>query len=123
MTPNNKNFSPSEWRTATSSAKLTVTGFPSLSWEDDNANLDTRPTPMHERPMQERIDSQLSIIAEHNHVRIALAIEKFWGHPDCVQYMQKLIFDGGHNNGRDRVGFHPDVISALITLVSLHQAE
>ncbi len=33
------------------------TGFPSIQWEDEE--LDTRPMPMHERPMQARVDAQL----------------------------------------------------------------
>ena len=37
--------------------------------------------------LQARIDHEMAIIAER-HVRIALAIEKFWGHRDCVEYLQ-----------------------------------
>lgn len=96
------------------------TGFPSLQWEDEA--LDTRPMPMHERPLQARIDYEMAIIAEH-HVRIALAIEKFWGHRDCVEYIQTLILSGGDNQGKHRVGFKADVLSALINLVALHQEE
>ena len=43
-------------------------------WEEDD--LPTRPMPLHERPLQARIDNEMAIIAQH-HVRIALAIEKF----------------------------------------------
>jgi hypothetical protein len=93
------------------------TGFPSLSWEDED--LPTRPLPLHERPMQARIDHEMDIIARH-HVRIALAIEKFWGHRDCVEYLQRLILSGD-NDGHNRVGFKPEVVAALINLVSLHK--
>jgi hypothetical protein len=55
------------------------TGFPFLSWEEED--LPTRPMPLHERPLQARIDHEMAIIALH-HARIALAIEKFWGHRD-----------------------------------------
>jgi hypothetical protein len=96
------------------------TGFPSLQWEEDD--LPTRPMPMHERPLQARIDNEMAIIAQH-HVRIALAIEKFWGHRDCVEYLQKLIMSGGHQDGQARVGFKSEVVSALINLASLHQLE
>ncbi|MEN9468133.1 MAG: hypothetical protein RL081_2134 [Pseudomonadota bacterium] len=64
-------------------SRFKETGFPSLSWEEED--LPTRPTPLHERPLQARIDSEMEVIARH-HVRIALAIEKFWGHRDCVEY-------------------------------------
>jgi hypothetical protein len=99
-------------------SRFVETGFPSLQWEEDD--LPTRPMPLHERPLQARIDHEMAIIAEH-HVRIALAIEKFWGHRDCVEYIQKLIMSGGHQDGQRRVGFKPDVVSALINLASLHQ--
>ena len=64
----------------------------------------------------------MAVIAEH-HVRIALAIEKFWGHRDCVEYLQKLIMSGGHQDGQSRVGFKSEVVSALINLAALHQSE
>ena len=101
-------------------SRYVETGFPSLQWEEEE--LPTRPMPLHERPMQARIDHELAIVAEH-HVRIALAIEKFWGHRDCVEYIQKLVMSGGHQDGQRRVGFKSDVVSALINLVSLHQNE
>jgi hypothetical protein len=93
------------------------TGFPSLSWEEED--LPTRPMPLHERPLQARIDHEMAIIALH-HARIALAIEKFWGHRDCVEYLQTLVLSGGDNDGRARVGFKSEVMSALINLMSLH---
>jgi hypothetical protein len=101
-------------------SRFVETGFPSLQWEDDD--LPTRPMPLHERPLQARIDHEMAIIAER-HIRIALAIEKFWGHRDCVEYLQKLIMSGGHQDGQNRVGFKPDVVSALMNLAALHQIE
>jgi len=102
-------------------SRFSETGFPSLQWEDED--LDTRPLPLNERPLQARIDHEMAIIAEH-HVRIALAIEKFWGHRDCVEYIRTLILKGGYSDGAtNRVGFKPDVISALINLAALHQVE
>lgn len=90
-------------------------------WEDDG--LDTRPLPLNERPLQAQIDRELAIIAEH-HIRIALAIEKFWGHRDCVEYLRTLILNGGYSDGAtQRVGFKLEVISALINLTALHQIE
>lgn len=101
-------------------SRFAETGFPSVDWGDD---VVTRPMPYNERPLQARIDHEMSIIAEH-HVRIALAIEKFWGHRDCVEYIRTLILNGGYSAGAgNRVGFKTDVISALINLVALHQVE
>ncbi len=93
------------------------TGFPSLQWEDDD--LPTRPMPLHERPFQARVDAEMAVIAEH-HMRIALAIEKFWGHRDCIEYMQSLVLNG-YNEGHKRMGFKSEVVSALINLVALHK--
>ncbi len=81
--------------------------------------MPTRPMPLHERPLQARIDNEMAIIAAH-HSRIAMAIEKFWGHRDCVEYLQTLVLSGGDNDGRARVGFKSEVLSALINLMSLH---
>lgn len=92
-------------------------GFPSLQWEDEE--LDTRPMGLHERPLQARIDFQMAVVAER-HVRVALAIEKFWGHHDCVEYIQGLVLNG-YNEGQKRMGFKPEVVSALISLVELHK--
>lgn len=78
--------------------------------------------PLHERPLQARIDNEMAIIAER-HVRIALAIEKFWGHRDCVEYLQKLIMSGGDQDGHLRVGFKSEVLSALINLAAMHKIE
>ena len=94
-------------------------GFPSLQWEEEE--LPTRPIPLHERPLQTRIDMEMAIIAEH-HVRIALAIEKFWGHRDCVEYLRNLILSG-YKEGEKRMGFKPEVVQALINLTQLHQIE
>ncbi len=101
-------------------SRFQETGFPSLSWEEDD--LPTRPMPLHERPMQARIDSELAVIAEH-HIRIALAIEKFWGHRDCLEYLQMLVLNGGDSTGRARVGFRSDVVSALMNLIAMHRME
>jgi len=95
------------------------TGFPSLSWEEED--LPTRPMPLHERPLQARVDHEMAIIAQH-HVRIALALEKFWGHRDCVEYLQSLILTG-YKEGEKRMGFKAEVLSALINLVALHKVE
>ena len=77
-------------------------------------SLRTRPTPLHERPLQARIDSEMEVIARH-HVRIALAIEKFWGHRDCVEYIRTLILNGGYSDGStNRVGFKPDVYAKAL---------
>jgi hypothetical protein len=102
-------------------SRYSETGFPSLQWEDEE--LDTRPMPMAERPLQAQIDYHMAIIAER-HMRIALAIEKFWGHPDCVEYIRTLILNGGYSDGAtDRVGFKHEVLSSLINLAALLEAE
>jgi hypothetical protein len=94
-----------------------LAGFPSLKWEDEE--LATRPMPLHERPLRARVDVELALIAER-HKRIALAIEAFWGHRDCVEYIQSLVLSG-YNEGEKRLGFKPEVLTALMTLVELHK--
>ena len=93
-------------------------GFPSLDWEDDA--LDTRPLPLHELPSHVRIENELSVIAAR-HQRIADSIRIFWGHHDCIEYMQNLIMSG-YKEGVVRMGFKPEIISALMNLIALHPA-
>ena len=95
-------------------------GFPPLTWEAEE--LETRPMPLHEFPRQVGIDQAMAIVAQH-HERIAKSIGIFWGTRDCVEYIQKLVMSGGDGLGRARVGFKPEVVSALLSLISLHQVD
>jgi hypothetical protein len=95
------------------------TGFPGIHGEEEEEFMATRPMPIHEIPVQARIDSEMAIIAQH-HERIAKAIKLFWGHRDCGEYLHKLILSGGDNAGKTRVGFKPEVLTALINLTNLH---
>ncbi len=94
------------------------TVFPEITPMEDDP--DTRPMPLHERPLQARIDHEMDIIRTH-HERIAKAIETFWGHRDCVEYLQQLILSGGDGAGRTRIGFKNEVLSALMNLSTLHK--
>jgi hypothetical protein len=40
-----------------------------------------------------------------------------------VEYLQKLIMNGGDGFGNARIGFRSEVMSALLRLVSLQQDE
>lgn len=102
------------------SGKNESLGFPSLKWEEEEQ--DTRPMPLHELPRQVGIDNAMAIIAKH-HERIAKAITIFWGTRDCVEYIEKLVLNGGDGLGRTRIGFKPEVVSALMSLISLHQMD
>jgi len=55
--------------------------------------------------------------------RIARAIEMFWGTRDCVEYIQKLVMNGGDGFGNARVGFKPEVVAALLSLSTMHRVE
>ena len=55
------------------------------------------------------------------HPKIAQGIAQLWGQPACVEYLQQLVFDGyDHADNRSRVGFKTEVISAIMTLMTLH---
>ncbi len=95
-------------------------GFPELIY--NNEEVSTRPIPLGEQPQQVQIDHNMEIIRTH-HPRIASAIEMFWGHKDCVEYLQQLILSGGDGVGRARVGFKQEVVEALMHLITLHQAQ
>ncbi|MDD5334942.1 MAG: hypothetical protein PHS32_14525 [Rhodoferax sp.] len=93
-------------------------GFPELIPEQE-LEL-TRPMPLHERPRKVRIEHDMAIIRAH-HERIAKTIDVFWGHKECVEYLQKLVLNGDDGNGKARVGFKHEVLSALINLLALHE--
>ncbi len=81
----------------------------------------TQPLAWRERPLQSRIDAELAVIAE-KHVRIALAIENIWGHPECLDYINSLVVSG-YEDGKQRQGFSAEVLDALISLTFLHEDE
>lgn len=95
-------------------------GFPTLHVEEQFA--DTRPMALDEFPRQIQIEREMAVIRTY-HDRISRAIEVFWGHKDCVEYLETLILNGGDGFGNARVGFRREVISALLNLVRLHQIE
>ena len=98
-------------------------GFPDITQNPDNADeLSTRPMALYEMPLQVRIDHEMAIIKKH-HERIAKSIDIFWGHRDCVEYLEQLILNGGDGFGSARVGFKHEVIDALIKLTSLHDIQ
>lgn len=92
-------------------------GFPELIHNE--ADQTTRPMPLHELPRQFQIDHQMAVIRNH-HARIASAIDMFWGHKDCVEYLRQLILSGGDGVGRTRVGFKHEVLAAFMHLIRLH---
>ena len=96
------------------------TGFPPIDYAEEE--LATRPMPLHELPRQVGIDNAMGVIAKR-HARIANAIQMFWGTRDCVEYIQKLVMSGGDGLGNARVGFKPEIVQALLSLISLHKIE
>ena len=84
--------------------------------------LATRPLPLKDIPLMDRRIRQMAIISRQ-HERIARTIDAFWGQPECANYLQKLIKSGGDGVEKTRVGFKPQVMSALIALTELHDAD
>ncbi|WP_157979377.1 hypothetical protein [Rhodoferax ferrireducens] len=76
----------------------------------------------NELPRLVRIEQELATITAH-HERIAKAIQLFWGHKDCVDYIQKLILSGGDGSGKARIGFKREVVAALMNLIELHEVK
>lgn len=77
-------------------------------------------TPLHELTRQGRIDRQIALIEQH-HAHIAKGLRLMWGYKECVEYMDRLVISGGDGAGKTRVGFHVEVLSALLDLISLHE--
>ncbi len=95
--------------------------FPKLVGEEVEYPA-TRPIPLHERTPRERMDRAMFII-ESNHPRIHTAIKAVWGYKECSAYVKNLILSGGYQDGKNRVGFKPEVVTALLVLDDLHDAE
>jgi len=83
--------------------------FPPLFMDDD-----TPATPIAEEKKPGRED-HLAILKD-SYPRIASAIELMWGHPECEDYVNKLIL----NDRGSRQGFPKDAMSALLGLFRLH---
>jgi hypothetical protein len=95
-------------------------GFPNINFTEED--VITRPMPLHELPIQARIDQEMAVVNQH-HQRIVKSIGVFWGHSDCLEYLQKLILSGGDGHGHARVGFRAEVLTALINLANLHEED
>lgn len=97
-------------------------GFPGINTETETEDQATRPMGLHELPRQARKEREMEVINRH-HERIAKAVAVFWGHKDCVEYLQTLILNGGDGFGHARIGFRTEVMTALINLSNLHEEE
>lgn len=95
-------------------------GFPEIS--PDPQDDATRPMALEELPRQAQIDRNMAVIRVR-HERIAKAIDMFWGHKDCMEYLEQLILNGGDGVGQTRIGFKQEVIAAFLNLISLHEVK
>jgi hypothetical protein len=77
------------------------------------------PAPTGESNRQAQIDHEFAILRKH-HARIADSIQLFWGHPECDEFIQKLVFNSDDEYVRARAGFKPEVLEAIMKLSSLH---
>lgn len=97
-----------------------ITEFPDLI-EFDGFE-DTRPMTADDIRPELSVERQMAIIGAH-HERIRKAIEMFWGHRDCVAYIEQLILNGGDGVDRARIGFKQEVLTAMINLIELHKVK
>jgi hypothetical protein len=96
-----------------------IVDLPNLAQSEEEVTL---PMPLSELPLQVRIEHEMEIVRAH-HERVAKAIHVFWGHRDCVEYLQQLILSGGDGIGGNRIGFKREVLSALINLANWHEVK
>jgi hypothetical protein len=82
--------------------------------------LPTCPMPIGDYAPQVRIGMHLAVVDQH-HPRVAKAIEAIWGSPECGEYLSKLILNGCEGAAYSRMGFKPQVVSALMQLFELHE--
>lgn len=82
-----------------------------------------KPAPASKGPTREqRREEALSVVDQHHH-RVANTIRTLWGHKECSLYINKMLMSGGDGMGQNRVGFRPEAVEAMLTLVDLHDAE
>ena len=94
-----------------------LTDFPPLEYSPEDEP--TQPMPLGEIPKNiSTLDHEIAIIRAH-HEHIAKGIELFWGHRDCVEYLQKLILNGGDGVRKNRSGFKHEVVEAILNLIAL----
>ena len=98
---------------------IPFTNFPELDYTAEDEP--TRPAPLTESPETRTAEDEIALIRAH-HAHIAKGIELFWGHRDCVDYLQQLILNGGDGVSRTRLGFKHEVVEALLNLITLHEA-
>lgn len=91
--------------------------FPELSVEEEDP--DTRNMALHEMPLHYQIDRAREVVRAH-HPRIASTLDSMWGYKECADYLEKLTFDGTDPTGHTRVGFKPEVLTALLRLQAMH---
>ena len=97
-----------------------ITEFPNLIEYDDF--VDTQPRLDDDIRSDLSVEHQMAIIGAHNE-RIRKAIDMFWGHRDCVAYIEQLILNGGDGVERARIGFKQEVLTAMINLIELHKVK
>ena len=93
--------------------------FPALCWEEPYPT--TRPLAVHELPLQTRLDRCMATIARP-HPDVAKTVVDFWGHVECVEYLQALVMRGAVVADQ-RQPFRPEVLTALLDIISLHQRQ
>jgi hypothetical protein len=95
-------------------------GFPKLfSGPEEGATV---PMTLQELPRQVQFDRSLTVISRR-HARVAKSIKIFWGHRDCGEYINSLILSGGDGLGNARVGFSPELMTALFDLLRLTESQ
>lgn len=97
-----------------------LTDFPPLDYTGDEP---TQPAPIEEVLQKiSTFEHEIAIVRCH-HEHIAKGIELFWGHRDCIEFLQKLILAGGDGTTRTRSGFKHEVVEALLSLIALQEAQ
>lgn len=99
----------------------TDNSFPTLGWPEEEKVVRPVTQALHEGTLEQQVEGHIALIGQH-YQRVAGGIKNFWGHRDCVEYIQGLVFNG-YKEGEKRQGFKPEVIESLLTLVELHQRQ
>lgn len=89
--------------------------FPHLFFADEAPHT-SKPPLLEEDLMEQAIET-----VRARHERIASTLKSIWGHQECSDYLQKLVFNGSDPADLKRTGFSQEVAGALLLLSRIHK--
>ncbi len=65
-------------------------------------------------------EDSMAMVRRH-HPHIGDRLHAIWGYRECGEYLQRLVLTAHDVQGNARVGFKPEVMTALMNLSAMHK--